>query len=637
MSPSLRRSFLFTLPAIAGFVLLTGRAFPSPAKPASPPTPQTIEELQRELTRILHESKTPGLSVALATKEQAIFSGGFGLANVAEKTPATGDTLFRIGSTSKAFTALAALKLQAEGRLDLNATLMSLAPEIQFQNPWERTDPVRIIHLLTHTTGFDDIHVRDYANRDPRPNNLREALAYDPDSRISRWRPGTRFSYCNAGPPIVAYVIEKITGTTFEDYVRREFFVPIGMATATYFPPTAGVPAASLYQGDGLTPFDYWHISMRPAGAINASAKDMAAYLRFYLNRGQLGGVEITRPSDIDLMERPGPTSATRAGLPTGYGLYNYTIFDEAGRVWHGHNGGMQGGLCDMMYLPEAGIGCVVMINSSDGGLLWRASQLCRQYLTRNLPKPSMPADVKIPDDVAARYAGWYVSVSPRVQLMAAVGRIANVTNLKIDGGAATLVRPMGKRTRLFAVTPTLLRRGNQSAATVVLFPPTSEDEASLVDGTTSFRREPAVVALAPLAIVIVATLLGVSTLLFLPVWVLRGLFGKIRWKEHLDLRLWPLAATGAVAWLVIAAMRAPRDNRLFQHYGSVTLQSLNLTAASVAPLLVAAAGLWFVLHSGRRAANRVLYAHTLLVLVAVGGMMICLAWLGAIPLVTWT
>jgi hypothetical protein len=248
-----------------------------------------------------------------------------------------------------------------------------------------------------------------------------------------------------------------------------------------------------------------------------------------------------------------------------------------------------------------------------------------------------MPADVKISSDIAARYAGWYVSVSPRVQMMAAIERIANVTNLKIDGGAATLVRPMGKRTRLFAVTPTLLRRGNQSAATVALFPPTSEDKASLVDGTTSFRREPAMVALAPLVIVLVATLLGMSTLLFLPIWVLRGLLGKIRWKEHLDLRLWPLAATAAVAWLVIATMRAPRDNRMFQHYGSVTLQSLNLTAASVAPLLVAAAGLWFVLHKGRRAANRVLYAYTLLVLVAVGGMMICLAWLGAIPFVTWT
>jgi CubicO group peptidase (beta-lactamase class C family) len=73
-------------------------------------------------------------------------------------------------------------------------------PEVTFSNRWEATDPVRLVHLMEHTTGFDDIHLREYASNDPTPIALKEALAYGAASRVSRWRPGTRMAYCNSGP-----------------------------------------------------------------------------------------------------------------------------------------------------------------------------------------------------------------------------------------------------------------------------------------------------------------------------------------------------------------------------------------------------------------------------------------------------
>ena len=101
-------------------------------------------------------------------------------------------------------------------------------------------------------------------------------------------------AYCNAGPAAAAYVVEKITGQRFEDFVQQNLFNPIGMKTATYFEPARGT-ATTLYHPDGRTPFPYSHIIMRPAGAINASANDMAAYLQFYLNRGAVNG-KASRP-----------------------------------------------------------------------------------------------------------------------------------------------------------------------------------------------------------------------------------------------------------------------------------------------------------------------------------------------------
>ena len=78
-------------------------------------------------------------------------------------------------------------------------------------------------------------------------------LDYDHSSRISRWRPGTRMSYCNSGPAVAAYIVEKIAGKSFEKYVEQNFFKPIGMQTATYFQPISEL-TTTLYHSDGKTP-----------------------------------------------------------------------------------------------------------------------------------------------------------------------------------------------------------------------------------------------------------------------------------------------------------------------------------------------------------------------------------------------
>src|SRR5262249_175010 len=156
--------------------------------------------------------------------------------------------------------------------------------DVAFANPWEASDPVRLVHLMEHTSGFDDIHMREYALNDPTPISLKDALAFGASSRVCRWAPGTRMSYCNSGPAVLAAVIEKITGQRFEDYVQEHFFNPLRMDTASYFyTPEVERRLTKLYHNDGVTSYPYWHIAYRPAGAINASANDMANYVRFYL------------------------------------------------------------------------------------------------------------------------------------------------------------------------------------------------------------------------------------------------------------------------------------------------------------------------------------------------------------------
>ncbi len=221
------------------------------------PGPKSIPELQMAIQAVLKETKTPGAAIAIVSRDKVEWMAGLGQADVAANQPVTTETLFRIGSVSKSFAALAALKLQEEGKLKLTDTVRQWAPEVAFVNPWEATDPVRLVHLMEHTTGFDDIHLREYALNDPTPIALKDALAYGASSRICRWRPGSRMAYCNSGPAVLAAVIEKVSGERFEDYVREHFFKPLHMDTAGYFSKgtmcgrwesAPGSPLASCFQ-----------------------------------------------------------------------------------------------------------------------------------------------------------------------------------------------------------------------------------------------------------------------------------------------------------------------------------------------------------------------------------------------------
>ncbi|MGD2216756.1 MAG: serine hydrolase domain-containing protein, partial [Gemmatimonadales bacterium] len=184
--------------------------------------PASIEELQQAIRRVLEQTNTPGAGVALVTRDSIVWVGGVGLADVEAERPVTGETVFRQGSISKSFVSLSVLLLQERGRLSLNGRVSELAPEIEFENRWEETAQVRLVHLLEHTSGFDDIHLTEYVSG-KSSTTLREALDYHPDSRTSRWEPGTHMSYCNSGPALAAYIVEKISGQPFEDFVQANW------------------------------------------------------------------------------------------------------------------------------------------------------------------------------------------------------------------------------------------------------------------------------------------------------------------------------------------------------------------------------------------------------------------------------
>jgi len=616
---------------ILPFLLTLAFAANTP-KPDKPKPAQTISELQQQLTKILTDSHTPGVSIAIVHREGPEWVSALGKADVASNREATAWTLFRIGSTSKAFASLSILKLVREGKLSLEDPIHKLIPEVGYDNKWESTDPVRVVHLLEHTTGWDDMHLREYAKDAPNMD-LRTALDFGRSSRFSRWRPGTRMAYCNTGPAVAAYVVEKVTGQRFEAYVEQNFFLPIGMRTATYLKPDSN-QTTTLYHGDGKTPFPYWNISYRPAGAINASAQDMAAYVQFYLNRGAVNGTQLVPASDIDRMESPASTWAAHDSLKAGYGLSNYWTFND-GFVYHGHNGGVQGGLTEMAYMPEYGVGYFYSINSGNGDAFSKIGKAIRAYVTLHLQKPSVPAAAALPSDTA-EYAGWYQPDSPRQELTRFLDRLAGLSRVHFKDGKMLITGLSGTNT-FIPVSGHLFRFVSKDdppepTASAALLTPNADGR--FIHAGVTIKRIPTWFALLEILLTALVILSMISILLYAPVWIIGGFFKKRRRPAERPMRLWPLLAMLSLLAFVGIFILCASD--IITRLGDVTFWSLAIFTTT---LLFAAASLisvWAAWKARGEGVRRGVRIYSMFVSAALLVATVYLAYWGIIGLRTW-
>jgi len=596
---------------------------------------QSTAELQQQLEKILKDTHTPGVSVAIVHKDGPEWVTGLGTSDVAAGRANNADTLFRIGSTSKAFTSLSVLMLADQGKLSLDDPVHKLAPDVYFENRWEASDPIRVVHLLEHTTGWDDLHLREYAKQAPDNMSVREGLDYDHTSRVSRWRPGTRSAYCNSGPPVAAYIVEKLTGQKFEDFAQQNLFLPIGMKTATYFEPPPGT-ATTLYHEDGKTPYPYWHILMRPAGSINASARDMAAYVQFYLNRGAVAGKQIVPASDIDRMEVPASTWAAKDGMKAGYGLSNYWSIED-GYVYHGHDGGVEGGLTEMAYMADYSVGYFFSINSGDGDAFEKIAKTIRAYITNKLQKPVVPAVASLPAN-AVDYAGWYEHDSPRVQLSYFIERLTGLTWLRLKNDTLTLTSMSGKETFLPVAGAQFRHVPRKDAPdpvpSFILLAPNQEGRFVQSSTIGTLKQIPAWYAIAEILITIYVLLSILAIVVYAPFWIFGGLIKRRRRPSERAMRLFPLLAV--ISLFAFVGIFIVCSSELIDRLGNQTFwsEALRLTTLGYAvAVLFSALAWWRAPKEGVRPAVR---AFSRVVILALLISAAYLGYWGMINLRTW-
>jgi CubicO group peptidase (beta-lactamase class C family) len=423
------------------------------------PWPKTIEEFKSAVQRVLSDTGVPGAGLALVRTAGIEWAGGVGLADRDNHTPVTADTHFRAGSISKTFIASALVQLYLDDLLDLDTPVVEVASEIDIDNAWEPADPVRVIHLLQHTAGFDDLHFNELYDVSGGPELPLEAvLRINPSSRVVRWRPGTRMSYSNPGYTVAAHLIEKVTGEKYEDRIAERIFKPAGMPTSSfYLTKQDEALLAKGYEDRSGPPVPYSRIYLRPSGNLHTSALELGRFVHVLLNWGETATDLVIDPEYLSNMEHPRTTLAAEAGLRNGYGSGIASSFVE-GFPMLGHAGGIEGFSSSYAYSTTRDIGFVVLLNGRySRDAMRRISQLAVRYLKADVePPPRTAADV--PDAVLRSYEGYYHSANPRNQWIAFITWLLDGQSITVEGKRLMATPMFGEQTALVPTSPTMFR-----------------------------------------------------------------------------------------------------------------------------------------------------------------------------------
>jgi CubicO group peptidase (beta-lactamase class C family) len=425
-----------------------------------------LEQLLAAIERQRTAHRVAGVGLTLVSGEKALWTGGFGVNDWAKGEPVGADTLFRIGSITKAFTAATVLALEQEGRLRVDDPVRRYVPNPPYRNEWEHTAPVTIAQLLEHTAGFQDLTKEEFDHSDPKPLTLEQAFEIRPDAHLTRWKPGLHAVYSNFGYGVAGLVIERAAGRRYEDQVRARLLEPLGMASTGFFlDDAARARLATGYDTDGRTPVRYWHMIFRPFGGLNSTPRDMAALLQRLLNHGRFGGRQVLPAEAVERIEAPRTSLAARSGLTFGYGLGVNQSY-RRGVLFYGHGGDGDGYLAHFAYNRESGLGYFVVINAFNHDALRAMRSEIERAIVRTLPPRDPVAAARVPESMLKRYVGEYDRAAWRFPWTTPEqARDARLRVLMLDGVLHTQTAD-GTRAALIPVTEHHFRREDEPAAT---------------------------------------------------------------------------------------------------------------------------------------------------------------------------
>jgi CubicO group peptidase (beta-lactamase class C family) len=595
----------------------------------------SVPELLDSIRHIMAQEHIPGQLLVLATRDSVLYAGGLGVANVTTRQPVTAHTLFRIGSISKSFTALALLQLVAQGKINLNDEVRKIAPEVPINNPWEATDPVRVVHLLEHTAGFDDLHFNHYLNHTATDPPTLTSIAIMRAELRCRWRPGERMSYSNVGYLVAGYLLEKRSGQPYDQYVTQHLLRPLGMPDAVPTPRPGKLPqlAQGYVYADGRyvpqPPFSFYDVA---AGDMNASPADMARYVQFFLHDGRAAdGTALVTPASLREMETVHSTLAARSGLPTGYGLANEALTTQGKAIYQGHYGSMPGFISALGYNRVLGVGYALSNNGSSRGYgsQTRIEQLVRRFLLRQAPAAALPAPVALATTEAAAYLGHYRFAASR-----------NASNFwdEMLGGASLVQRGplllltplIGSPDTLLATGPRTFRHPTELVASAVLTHDTEGHRVLVANNSHGqfYGVEAGFWWWLPLTLLVLSGLLMVTASLAGLIWLGYALRKRLPRAQVLP-RVLPLLAV--LCWLATYWALASIDVH-FDHLGRPSLETMLLSLGPLAFSLCTVVGLGLLLRHFRRFRSRLAAWY---LLATYGGLLFLVAvfgnygWLG--------
>ena len=434
-------------------------------------SPSAIDELEKNLNQIRLDFGISSIGFSMVDENGAIYANSIGLMNHQTDTKANADTIYRVGSITKSFTALAMLKAlrSVEKNLTLNEKLQLpaqhwLSSEL-IQNPWHDNYPVQLGQLMEQTAGFHELSATEFNFQESDPISLEQALLkYKKFHRVA-WRPGFYYSYTNLGAGYVGRIVEKVSGQNFDDYIFNNILKPLEMPSSSLLPPEDFNRLAQGYNSDGRTPIPYWHMLYRPFGALNASPKEMANFISLLLGKGTYKKKFLFEKQEIARMETPKTTIAAKKGLKYGYGLGNYQWIHN-GFLFYGHGGDADGYLSRYGYSHELNRGYFYVITAFNHNANRKIRRHFENLLTKNLVAKAAPETFKLDSKTINKIEGAYERKNYRFG-----NNSKNPINLKIIYKNQELIAQFSnkKAKKLTPISEIFFHYPNENRATIFI------------------------------------------------------------------------------------------------------------------------------------------------------------------------
>jgi CubicO group peptidase (beta-lactamase class C family) len=371
-------------------------------------------ELKGRIDGILNRHPAVGLAVGVVRNGRLEFFSGHGLANIAANTPITQDTVFRIGSITKTFTAIAVLQLWEQGLLDLDAPANDYLRAYRLIPAKAAHRPATLLQLLTHTAGLPQLVHPSRAFKPILGETVQFGQQLPTLAEFYRGglhlvaEPGTKCTYSNHGFATLGQLVEDVSGERLDRYFRDHLFEPLAMADSDLLRSErvkARLATGYALRADGPHPVSDCDVVTVGGGSIYSTASDMARYVAALLGGGTGEHGSVLRPETLTSMFAPQYQPDPR--LP-GVGLAFFR--DEVGgHLIVEHDGLVPGFSSQLSVAPDDGVGVVALTNGARSAKAWlgaEVSGLLRHVL--GVPDEVIRTDVPHHPELWSDLCGWY-------------------------------------------------------------------------------------------------------------------------------------------------------------------------------------------------------------------------------------
>jgi CubicO group peptidase (beta-lactamase class C family) len=369
----------------AAWVFLLGVLAAPPLTSQQDPLPQ----IDAYVEKVRQEWRAPGVAVAIVKDDSVIFAKGYGTREVGGSQPVDAYTLFAIASSSKAFTTAAIAMLVEEGRLAWDDPVTKYLPEFSVGDPWV-TRELTVRDLVTHRVGLERGDGLWAWTTNPREDVLHRVRFLN---RQHGFRGG--YGYSNLMFTAAGQIVAKVSGMSWDEFVRRRIFEPLGMRTSntsiSALPPGGNVATPHADLGGTIQAIPRKNLdNIGPAGSINSNVMEMAQWVRLQLGEGTYRGTQLLRAASVQEMHSPQTVVPLRKWLST-TGAINHAMVPETHFFLYGlgwflqdyrgrkivHHGGVIDGMRALVgMVPEERLGVVILANlnpsSIDEAIMFR-------------------------------------------------------------------------------------------------------------------------------------------------------------------------------------------------------------------------------------------------------------------------